>query len=665
MTTTLLNDYKFIPFNQFTTLELKNCILNDLLNAENTYKQIESKSNIDLIDLNTLFKSTYKLNKSYGILGHLESIADSKEIRQILEEVQPLISNFYVSLGQSKPLYQHYNSIPLQELDKETLKVINNELRDFKLSGIDLNNENQTKFKQVQTELSRLGNKFGQNVLDATESYSKIVTKEELSNIPDDLLSQFKTEDNQYKLTLEAPCYFPIMQYLDNRELRKELYTNHITKASEVYFKPEYDNSQNITDILKLRKQKAQLLGFNSFAELSLSTKMAKEPQKVVDFLYELAYKVKPIAQQEFEELSQFAKEKYNIDHLESYDLAFISEQLQQHKYNYSNHELKQYFQSPIVIDGLFKLINSLYGISFKINNSIATWNNDVIVYDVMNKDNQLIGTLYMDLYARESKHSGAWMNSLQDRFINPELKINNLPHVLIVCNFSNPKVSNLLSFDDVQTLFHEMGHALHQLLTQINHYTISGINGVEWDAVELPSQFMEYFAWKYSILQDITCHAKTKEKLPKEFFDKLILSKNYLTGLQTLRQIEFALSDMLIHMNEVINVDEVYNIIHHVRTQIACVFPPEFERGINSFEHIFSGGYAAGYYSYKWAEVLALDVFKQFDQASEKDYPILGDKLYKAILSQGGLHTAMDNFISFMGREPTIDALLEYSGIN
>ncbi len=661
----ILNNNEFIPFNAFTIAQLAYSINERLSCSEEKLKQIEQQEQATINDINELFLSIYALNQEFGILTHLESVADNQQIRDAIEELQPLVSIFYVNLGQSKPLYKHFTQLNTLQLNNELRKVVANELRNFKLSGIDLDSQSQQQYKNIQTKLAQLNSKFGQNVLDATDSYSLIVNINELHNVPLDIINQFKINDTQCKLTLHAPCYTQFMQYLNNRELRKTLYTNYITRASKLYFKPEYDNSNNICQILNLRRQKSKLLGFNSYAELSLFTKMAKTPQKVIDFLYELAIKIKPYAMQELEELTNFARDKYQINQIEAYDITFISEQLQQHKYQYSNNELKQYFQLPIVLNGLFNLINKLYGINFKSNLTIAKWHNDVIVYDIVNKHNQIIGTLYMDLYSREYKHSGAWMNSLQDRFINNQLQIHKLPHVLIVCNFSNPQVSNLLSFDDVQTLFHEMGHALHQLLTKIDHYTISGINGVEWDAIELPSQFMEYFTWKHSILQDITCHNQSSAKLPNELFNKLIKSKNYLKGLQTLRQIEFALSDILIHIKEINTIQDIYDIINNVRQQIACIMPPKFERMINSFEHIFSGGYAAGYYSYKWAELLALDVFKKFDTTSSEQYPILGNLFYESILSKGGLNDALDNFISFMGREPKIDALLEYSGIN
>ncbi|TXH58095.1 MAG: M3 family peptidase, partial [Bacteroidia bacterium] len=557
-------------------------------------------------------------------------------------------------------------------LDTEQQKIIDNEFRDFFLNGMSLNTEDKNIYKNYQTQLNELTTKFEQNVLDATDQYAKFVTAKELNGIPDDILPiyhdpKMENEANSYKITLHAPSYIPIMQYCANRKLREELYQAYTIKASE--FDPNnHDNSAIIRKILKIRHDSAQLLGFKDYTEVSLYTKMAQSSIEVLDFLHNLAKKSKNQALAEFKELQDFAKETDGIELLQAWDIPYYSEKLQVAKYNYSSNELKQYFPIHNVCEGLFKLIQQLYGINFRINSNIKIWHNSVLTYELI-ENNQIIGYLYFDLYARNKKQAGAWMNGAQSKYIAPN--INCKPVAYIVCNFAKPtgNIPCLLTFDQVQTLFHEVGHALHHLLTNINHYSIAGINNVEWDAVELPSQFMEYFTWNEQILQSISKHYLQNEPINHDLYSKLLKSRHFQSGMQMLRQLEFAIFDILIHSQTTESyLAENYDylkLLNEVRQEIAVVIPPSYNRFPNSFTHIFGGGYASGYYSYKWAEVLATDIFSIFDTATPEQYPQLGAKLRKNILATGGLYPMLENFQQVMNRKPSIDALLKYSGIN
>ncbi|HMT02237.1 MAG TPA: M3 family metallopeptidase [Burkholderiales bacterium] len=669
----LLNQYTFIPFNLFTTQELENAIT---YNLENCKKQLEdikpqiisSWENI----IEPIHFALYQLNQVWGILGHLLSVSDTRELRDLQKKLQPSISEFYVNLGQNEILYTHYKNIKSNEfpsLNKEQQKVIDNDFRDFFLNGIELTADKKKQFKAIQNNLMELSTQFEQNLLDSTDNYSKYVDLNELKGIPEDILNMYKemaikdNKNNLYKITLHMPSYLPIMQYCENRLLREELYYQYSTRASELSENIKLDNTKIIKNILNLRKNKATLLGFNNFSELSLYTKMANSNKQVIDFLYKLVEKFMTKAKADLQELKNFAKDKYQLENLEAYDIAYFSEKLQEEKYSYSNNELKKYFQLPVVLCGLFKLIKQLYNIEFEINDTIPKWHKDVQTYTVL-KNKKIIGYLYLDLFARNSKKSGAWMNSAQDKFKHHKAEF--LPIAYVVCNFTQPlnNQSSLLTFDDVQTLFHEMGHALHHLLTEISHFAISGTNGVEWDAVELPSQFMEYFAWNYNILSLISKHIDNNNILPLELYNKLLKSRFFQSGLQMLRQLEFAIFDIILHSDFDPDNSDYLELLNSIREKVAVIIPPKYNRFPNSFSHIFAGGYAAGYYSYKWAEVLATDIFSEFDDKNLDKYPELGNKFYQTILSKGGLSSMMDNFKEFMGREPNIDALLKYSGI-
>ena len=664
---------QFIPFNSIDSAYLETKLEQELANTQATIQKLEQESisSWDMI-ISPLQHSLYQLNQVWGIVGHLQGVKDSPELRSLHEKFLPILTELYVNLGQNQYLYKHIQQIKDNEfssLDPEQQKVIDNELRDFRLSGITLPENKQREFKQIQNQLSELSTKFEHNVLDSTDSYAKYVTKDDLAGVPEDSLALYQAlaaqdEKEGYKISLHMPSYLPVMQFASNRKLREELYQAYSTRASELSNEGKFDNSNLIREILRLRQQKAELLDFANYAELSLYNKMAETPKQVLDFLYSLADKSRPYAENDWQQLQQFARDTDGIEKLEAWDVAYYSEKLQLHKYSYSSNELKQYFQLPRVFDGLFALIHQLYNIEFKPNQNIPVWHSDVTTYDVI-LNGEITGHIYFDLYAREGKQPGAWMNSAQDRSVTSgEVR---LPIAYIICNFTKPvgEKPSLLTFDDVQTLFHEMGHGLHHLLTVINNSSISGINGVEWDAVELPSQFMEYFAWDYSILAKLTAHIETNQVLPRELFDKVLASRYYQSGMQTLRQLEFAIFDLLLHSDFDYSEGNYLELLAKLRREIAVVIPPSYNRFPNSFAHIFAGGYAAGYYSYKWAEVLACDVFSVFDGINGDEFTKLGDKFRTLILSQGGIRPMMENFKAMMGREPQIDALLKYSGMN
>lgn len=662
----------FIPFNQIDINYLKTSLNQQLDSTQTLITQLETQKNSSWQQIIApLQAQLYTLNQAWGLVGHLQSVKDSPELRTLHEEFLPKLTELYVNLGQNQALYKHVQTIKdieYSQLNTEQKKVIDNELRDFKLSGITLPSEQQQQFKTIQNQLSELATQFEHNVLDATDSYSRSATIDELAGVPEDSLALYKAMAEQeqqegFKITLHMPSYLPIMQYCSNRQLREELYEAYVTRASELSNAAKFDNGGLIGKILALRLEKAQLLGFNNYAELSLFNKMADTPSQVLDFLHQLAIKSRPYAEQDLAELKAYALQIDGITELSAWDIPYYSEKLQQHKYSYSSNELKQYFPLPKVFSGLFNLIGQLYSLKLVLNKEMSVWHSDVSAYDII-QNGQISGHIYFDLYARDGKQPGAWMNSAQDRNMDGEAE--HLPIAYVICNFTKPvgDKPSLLTFDDVQTLFHEMGHALHHLLTVVDNSSISGINGVEWDAVELPSQFMEYFAWDYAILKTITAHIDSGEALPQELFDKVLAARHYQSGLQMLRQLEFAIYDLQLHSSFNPAVDNYLIELEQVRKQIAVLIPPIYNRFANSFAHIFAGGYAAGYYSYKWAEVLACDVFSIFDGISGAKLSELGAQLQRTILSQGGVRPMMENFVAFMGREPQIDALLKYSGI-
>ena len=658
-------------FDKIKSHHLVPAIQKIIIDNETTIKNIENiqDSEISYEFVKELSKIDYRLSNAWSQIGHLNSVCNSEEFRVEYNKCKDLITDYYSNISQNVKVFNLYvklkESSLFAELTSIQQKVIDNEIRDFKLGGVNLALEEQAKYKKIQSKLSKLASKFEENVLDETNQYFlHIEDSERVRGIPDDVLEQatlLAKEDKKsgYYFTLHFPSYIPVLQYAHNRDLRQQLYEAYAKKASELS-NPKYDNSKIIQDILFLRSQLANLLGFHNFAELSLDTKMANSPIEVCDFLKNLASKAKPFAEQDYEDLKKYAL-KDGIKHLEAWDVAYYSEIIKQEKYLISDQEIKQYFPEHKVIKGLFDLVNKLYGIEI-LESKAPSWHSNVAYYEIQ-QSNKIIGSFYLDLYARKNKRGGAWMDEcISKSQFNGHI---DYPVAYLTCNFSSPIGKNpaLFTHDEVITLFHEFGHGLHHLLTQVDEYNVSGIKGVEWDAVELPSQFMENFCWNWEVIQNMTEHIKSKETMPKNMFDKLIQSKNFQSGMQTVRQVEFALFDMLIHMNDnPINLN-VLETLEKVRDEVAVVRPPKWNRFPHSFSHIFAGGYAAGYYSYKWAEVLSADIFDEFlnNGVLNKD---IGTRFRKEILSVGGSRGANESFVKFKGREPTIDALLKHNGL-
>jgi oligopeptidase A len=658
-------------FDKIKSHHLVPAIQKIIIDNETTIKNIENiqDSEISYEFVKELSKIDYRLSNAWSQIGHLNSVCNSQEFRVEYNKCKDLITDYYSNISQNVKVFNLYvklkESSLFAELTSIQQKVIDNEIRDFKLGGVNLALEEQAKYKKIQSKLSKLASKFEENVLDETNQYFlHIEDSEHVRGIPDDVLEQaslLAKEDKKsgYYFTLHFPSYIPVLQYAHNRDLRQQLYEAYAKKASELS-NPKYDNSKIIQDILFLRSQLANLLGFHNFAELSLDTKMANSPIEVCDFLKNLASKAKPFAEQDYEDLKKYAL-KDGIKHIEAWDVAYYSEIIKQEKYLISDQEIKQYFPEHKVIKGLFDLVNKLYGIEI-LESKAPSWHSNVAYYEIQ-QSNKIIGSFYLDLYARKNKRGGAWMDEcISKSQFNGHI---DYPVAYLTCNFSSPIGKNpaLFTHDEVITLFHEFGHGLHHLLTQVDEYNVSGIKGVEWDAVELPSQFMENFCWNWEVIQNMTEHIKSKETMPKNMFDKLIQSKNFQSGMQTVRQVEFALFDMLIHMNDnPINLN-VLETLEKVRDEVAVVRPPKWNRFPHSFSHIFAGGYAAGYYSYKWAEVLSADIFDEFlnNGVLNKD---IGTRFRKEILSVGGSRGANESFVKFKGREPTIDALLKHNGL-
>ncbi|MDR3481047.1 MAG: M3 family metallopeptidase [Burkholderiaceae bacterium] len=624
---------------------------------------------------------TEKLGRAWGIVGHLNAVVDTPELRASYNENQPKITEFWTELGQNLALFEKYKGLKASadypSLSAARKKIVENALRDFRLGGAELPQAQKKRFAEIQEAQATLGTKFSENVLDATNDYALLVDSEaELSGLPDDAKQAARhaaEKDGKpgYKFTLHFPSFFPILQYADSRSLRETVYRANVTKASELGVKPEWDNTQIIVDLLKLRDEEAKLLGYSNFAEVSLVSKMAETPAQVITFMEDLAKRARPYGEKDLAELRTFAKEKLGIDRLEAWDVTYASEKLREQRYAFSEQEVKQYFPEPIVIAGLFRVIQTLYAVQIK-PDTATVWHPDVKFFRI-EKDGELIGQFYLDLYARSGKRGGAWMDDARGR---RQLAHGiQTPVAYLTCNFTEPAIvdgktrSALFTHDEVITLFHEFGHGLHHMLTQVDELAVSGISGVEWDAVELPSQFMENFCWEWDVLQHMTSHADSGEPLPRALFDKMVAAKNFQSGLQTLRQVEFALFDMHLHYDFVPGgAHSTQQLIDQVRAQVAVIPAPAFNRFQHSFSHIFAGGYAAGYYSYKWAEVLSADAYSAFEEAGAASGNSLsteiGKKFQQEILAVGGSRPALESFKAFRGREPSIDALLRHSGM-
>jgi oligopeptidase A len=613
-----------------------------------------------------------RLSRAWGPVGHLNAVMNSPELREVYNATLPKITQYYAELGQNLALFVKFkalrNSSEFEGLSAARKKIIENELRDFRLGGAELPDDNKARYLEIQERLSELSSRFSDNLLDATNDYTLVIEKKnELSGLPDDVLQAAQeaaqaANKKGWLFTLKAPSYMPVMQYADNRNLREKMYRASGTRASE-FGKPEWDNTALMDEIVKLRGEEARLLGFSNFGELSLASKMASSPQQVVEFMRELSRRARPFAEKDLAELREFARTELGIDDLQSWDVGYASEKLRQQRYAFSDQEVKQYFPEDAVLPGMFKLVETIYGLQIKAAKA-PVWHEDVRFFDIRNVQGQLVGQFYLDLYARNSKRGGAWMDDvITRRRLASGIQT---PVAYLNCNFSPPVGGKpaLFTHDEVITLFHEFGHGLHHLLTEVEDLGVSGINGVEWDAVELPSQFMENFCWEWDVVRGMSRHANTSAPLPRALFDKMLAAKNFQSGLQTLRQIEFALFDMLMHSNfEAGGAKSILQLLDEVRAEVAVLIPPAFHRFPHSFSHIFSGGYAAGYYSYKWAEVLSADAYSMFEENGVLN-PDVGARFRSEILAMGGSRGAMQSFTAFRGREPSIDALLRHNGL-
>ncbi|GAB4117474.1 MAG: M3 family metallopeptidase [Sideroxydans sp.] len=614
-----------------------------------------------------------RLSRAWGPVGHLNAVMNSPELRDAYNSTLPKITAYYAELGQNLALFEKFkalrNSSEFEGLSAARKKIIENELRDFRLGGAELPEEKKRRYLAIQERQSELSSRFSDNILDATNAYTLVIeNRGELEGLPEDVLQTAReaaqaAEKTGWLFTLKAPSYLPVMQFADNRDLREKMYRAYATRASE-FGKPELDNTPLMDEIVALRAEEAQLLGFKNFGELSLAAKMAETPQQVADFMRELAQRARPFAEKDLLELREFAKTNLGLNDLRSWDVAYASEKLREQRYAFSEQEVKQYFPEDAVLAGLFKLVETLYGLRIKAS-SAPVWHETVRFFDIRTDKDALVGQFYLDLYARNSKRGGAWMDDVITRRRLEDGRIQT-PVAYLNCNFSAPVGGKpaLFTHDEVQTLFHEFGHGLHHLLTEVEDLGVSGINGVEWDAVELPSQFMENFCWEWDVLQGMTRHVDTGEELPRALFDKMLAAKNFQSGLATLRQIEFALFDMLMHSN--FNVGQgksILQLLDEVRAEVAVLVPPEFNRFPQSFSHIFAGGYAAGYYSYKWAEVLSADAYSLFEEHGVLN-PDIGAKFRAEILAMGGSRPALESFRAFRGRAPAIDALLRHNGL-
>ena len=635
--------------------------------------------------------ATEALGRSWGVISHLNSVADTPELRAAYGAMLPEVTAFFSSLGQNLALYQKFKALSkspeFAKLNRAQKKVIENSLRDFRLGGAELSDADKPRFAQIQDEQAILGKAFSDHVLDATDHFVHLISDEsELVGLPDDVKAAAADTAEQkglkgWAFTLHFPSYYPIMQYSENRVLRRLMYEAYITRSSELApkfseGKLDWDNTQNMLEQLRLRDEEARMLGFANFAALSLAPKMANTVEEVDRFLTDFAIKSKPFAKRDWDELCAFAKNELGIpDGVQPWDIAFVSERLKQSLYAFSENELKQYFPLPKVLEGLFGLIQTLFNVKIESAN-LPTWHADVQSFAVKDLSGKLRAYFYLDPYARNGKRGGAWMDDARGRRELPNGEIQ-IPVAYLVCNFAPPvKVDGALrqptiTHDDVITLFHESGHGLHHLLTQVSALGVSGINGVEWDAVELPSQFMENFCWEWEVLEKMTSHIETGKPLPRELFDKMLAAKNFQNGWMTLRQIVMSLTDWRLHSRfDAKNAEgqAVLDLSREIAEEFNVIAQPEISRWINTFSHIFAGGYAAGYYSYKWAEVLSADAYSAFEEAAKLTGsvldPVTGARYREEILEVGGSRPAAESFKAFRGREPSIDALLRHGGL-
>ena len=632
--------------------------------------------------------ATERLGRAWGAVSHLNSVADTPELRAAYNDVLPRITEFFTRLGADEALYAKYKAIDPALLNAEQRQALSNAVRNFVLGGAELKGDDRERFAAIQERQAELSQKFSENALDATDAFAYYATEAEVDGIPQDVLQAARaTAEAQgqpgYKLTLKMPCYLPVMQFATHSGLREKLYRAYVTRASDQAEEQarKFDNSALIEEMLALRREESQLLGYANFGELSLVPKMAESPEQVIRFLRDLAVKARPFAERDLADLRSYARENLGLDDPQPWDWPYVGEKLKEARYAFSDQEVKQYFTAPKVLAGLFKIVETLFEVQIR-EDQAPVWKSGVQFYriervlagDDQNKGRvELVGQFYLDPSARNGKRGGAWMDDVRTRWLRPDNGRLQTPVAHLVCNFAEGaevngvKMPALLTHDDVTTLFHEFGHGLHHLLSQVNERDVSGISGVEWDAVELPSQFMENFCWEWDVLRHMTAHVETGEPLPRTLFDKMLAAKNFQNGMQTLRQIEFSLFDMLLHTSKDSKPD-VLGLLKKVRDEVAVIHPPAWSRTAHTFSHIFAGGYAAGYYSYKWAEVLSADAYAAFEESADaQGRPSLetGRRYRKAILEAGGSRPAMASFKAFRGREPQLDALLRHQGMS
>ncbi len=613
--------------------------------------------------------ATERLGRAWGTVSHLHSVADAPELRAAFNQNLPKVTAFHTRLGADERLFAKYKAVAASpssaQLPAPRKKALANALRDFVLSGAELQGAAKQRFAAIQERTAELSQKFSEHVLDATDGFTHYAGSEQLGGVPADVQQATRAAaaaegKDGHKLTLHQPVYQPVMQYATNRVLRARLYKAYVTRASELG-PAEQDNTPLMRELIALRQEAAQLLGHTTYADMSLVPKMARNPAEVNAFLQDLAQRAKPFAERDMQALREFAATEVGLPQIEAWDIAFVSEKLKEARYAFSDLEVKRYFTEPKVLAGLFDVVQTIFEVQIK-RDTAPVWHDSVRFYRV-ERDGKLLSQFYLDAYARPGKQPGAWMGDARERWSRPD-GATQTPIATLQCNYSAP-VGNepaLLTHDDVLTLFHEFGHGLHLMLTRIEDLGVSGLQGVEWDAIELPSQFMENFCWEWDVLQRMTAHVDTGAALPRGLFDKMVAAKNFQSGMQTVRQLEFGLYDMRIH-SEASAKDRLQQLLDEVREQVAVVKPPPFNRFAHAFSHIFGGGYAAGYYSYKWAEVLSADAWSAFEEAGALSVPT-GRRLREEILEAGGSRDALENFIAFRGREPRIDALLRHQGM-
>ena len=665
------------PFSQISPELVKPAVEQAIAQARAAVERVVADTDVSWQSLvEQLEHDSERLSKLWSPVSHMNSVVNSPELREAYESCLPLLSEYSTWLGQHEGLYQKYqqlaNSTEYAALTAAQQKVVQNALRDFKLSGIGLSAEKKQRYGEIQSRLSDLSSQFANNTLDATQAWFKHLTNEsDLAGLPEDARLAAAEEAKQRELTgwvftLEFPSYIAVMTYADSRALREELYSAYCTRASDQGpTAGQFDNSAIIEETLALKHELAQLLDFNNAAEESLATKMAESPSQVLDFLHDLARRAKPQAQQDLAELTAFAKSEYGATELAAWDVTYYAEKLKQAKYAISDEQLRPYFPEHKVVSGLFTVLNKLFAVTVKPREGVDVWHPDVSFYDIFAADGTLRGSFYLDLYARAKKRGGAWMDDCQGRRILPDGKVQT-PVAYLTCNFNKPVGGKpaLFTHDEVVTLFHEFGHGIHHMLTQVDAAAVAGINGVPWDAVELPSQFLENWCWQSEALALISGHYETGEPLPQDLLTKMLAAKNFQSAMFLVRQLEFALFDFRLHAEyDPAQGGRVQQLLDEVRAEVSVIIPPRFNRFQHGFSHIFAGGYAAGYYSYLWAEVLSADAFSRFEEDGIFNADT-GRDFLRWILERGGSAEPMELFIGFRGREPSNEALLRHMGI-